>query len=94
MQPSAFVSTVVYQVKEVVVVLLGGLKAESFNQLVERARIQLARAPKVVNDNLEDVKVSTTFFVIVPTLNVTSIFLNIVKCQKQYWQFWLEDVYV
>ena len=44
-----------------------GLKAESFNQLVERARMQLARAPKVVNDNLEDVKVSTTFFVIVPT---------------------------
>ena len=43
---------------------------------------------------MEDVKVSTTFFVIVPTLNVTSIFLNIVKCQKQYWQFWLEDVYV
>ena len=41
--------------------LLGGLKAESFNQLVERARMQLARTPKVVNDNLEDVKVSTTF---------------------------------
>jgi len=41
--------------------LLGGLKVESFNQLVERARMQLARAPKVVNDNLEDVKVSTTF---------------------------------
>ena len=79
---------VVYKVKEVVVVLLGGLKAESFNQLVERARIQLARATKVVNDNLEDVKVSTTFFVIVHTLNVY------VKCQKQYWQFWLEDVYV
>ena len=68
----------VYKVKEVVVVLLGGLKAESFNQLVERARIQLARATKVVNDNLEDVKVSTTFFVIVHTLNVY------VKCQKQY----------
>ena len=51
----------VYQVKDVVVVLLGGLKVESFNQLVERARMQLARAPKVVNDNLEDVKVSTTF---------------------------------
>ena len=63
----------VYKVKEVVVVLLGGLKAESFNQLVERARMQLARAPKVVNENLEDVKVSTTFFVIVPTINVTSI---------------------
>ena len=78
----------VYKVKEVVVVLLGGLKAESFNQLVERARIQLARATKVVNDNLEDVKVSTTFFVIVHMLNVY------VKCQKQYWQFWLEDVYV
>ena len=57
----------VYQVKEVVVVLLGGLNAESFNQLVERARMQLIRAPKVVNDNLEDIKVSTTFFVIVPT---------------------------
>ena len=68
----------VYKVKEVVVVLLGGLKVESFNQLVERARIQLVRAPKVVNDNLEDVKVSTTFFVIVHTLNVY------VKCQKQY----------
>ena len=78
----------VYQVKEEVVVLLGGLKAESFNQLVERARIQLARATKVVNGNLEDVKVSTTFFVIVHMLNVY------VKCQKQYWQFWLEDVYV
>ena len=57
----------VYQVKEVVVVLLGGLNAESFNQLVERARMQLIRAPKVVNDNLEDIKVSITFFVIVPT---------------------------
>ena len=78
----------VYKVKEMVVVLLGGLKAESFNQLVERARIQLARATKVVNGNLEDVKVSTTFFVIVHMLNVY------VKCQKQYWQFWLEDVYV
>ena len=41
----------VYKVKEVVVVLLGGLKAESFNQFVERARMQLARAPKVVNED-------------------------------------------
>ena len=79
-----------------------GLKAESFNQLVERARMQLARAPKVVNDNLEDVKVSTTFFVILPTFFVIlpTFFvivhtLNVyVKCQKQYWQFWLENVYV
>ena len=72
-----------------------GLKAESFNQLVERARMQLARAPKVVNDNLEDVKVSTTFFVIVPTFFVIVHTLNVyVKCQKQYWQFWLENVYV
>ena len=85
----------VYQVKEVVVVLLRGLKAESFNQLVERARMQLARAPKVVNDNLEDVKVSTTFFVIFPTFFVIVHTLNVyVKCQKQYWQFWLENVYV
>ena len=77
------------------VLLLGGLKAESFNQLVERARIQLARAPKVVNDNLEDVKVSTTFFVILPTFFVIVHTLNVyVKCQKQYWQFWLENVYV
>ena len=72
-----------------------GLKAESFNQLVERARLQLARAPKVVNDNLEDVKVSTTFFVILPTFFVIVHTLNVyVKCQKQYWQFWLENVYV
>ena len=72
-----------------------GLKAESFNQLVERARMQLARAPKVVNDNLEDVKVSTTFFVILPTFFVIVHTLNVyVKCQKQYWQFWLENVYV
>ena len=49
-----------------------------------RARMQLARAPKVLNDNLEDVKVSTTFFVIVHLFNVY------VKCQKQYWQFRLE----
>ena len=84
-----------YKVKEVVVVLLGGLKVESFNQLVERAKIQLARAPKVVNDNLEDVKVSTTFFVILPTFLVIVHTLNVyVKCQKQYWQFWLENVYV
>ena len=85
----------VYQVKEVVVLLLGGLKAESFSQLVERASMQLARAPKVVNDNLEDVKVSTIFFVIVPTFFIIVHTLNVhVKCQKQYWQFWLEDVYV
>ena len=58
--------------------LLGGFKAESlvyqgqqsFNQLVEKARRLLARAQIAVN---EDVKVSTTFFVIVPTLNVTNI---------------------
>ena len=58
--------------------LLGGFKAESlvyqgqlsFNQLVEKARRLLARAQIAVN---EDVKVSTTFFVIVPILNVTSI---------------------
>ena len=64
----------------VVVPLLGGLTAkslvyqgqQSFNQLVERARMLLARAQKVINED-KSVKVSTTFFVIVPTINVTNI---------------------